>query len=260
MHHRSSIIACASLFRHRPAHCTVCTLQQLGVRTFRFMIPTSTLGAARGVMAGPLAFFERHWTRPLSLNQNRRQCLNTEAPASNHSGRRPPQPVSTTKKLEPRTDPPPLSSRIGPKPVHRRGEPKTLEPYYLSKRLTTLVSRGLLEEAVEMLKNSPQDASNVTTWNTLLLHCMTKERFKLAYKLFIDVRVFPCSGLVMVNVTRVSTDEETRFQTQYTDVQRPPWRLISDRELEGAHQPIQERASDMARISSICRDLQGGRL
>jgi hypothetical protein len=40
-----------------------------------------------------------------------------------------------------------------------------------------------------MLQNSPLDASNVKTWNTLLLHCMTEKRFKLGYKLFTDVCV-----------------------------------------------------------------------
>lgn len=48
-----------------------------------------------------------------------------------------------------------------------------------------------------MLQNSPFDASNVKTWNTLLLHCMKGERFKLGYKLFTDVRVSPTLDLLL---------------------------------------------------------------
>ena len=46
-----------------------------------------------------------------------------------------------------------------------------------------------------MLQNSPLDASNVVTWNTLLLHCMTEKRFKLGFKLFTDVRTPPAPQL-----------------------------------------------------------------
>ena len=51
-----------------------------------------------------------------------------------------------------------------------------------------LAKGGRLDEAVDVLQNSPLDASNVTTWNTLLLHCMMDKRFKLGHKLFTDVR------------------------------------------------------------------------
>ena len=66
---------------------------------------------------------------------------------------------------------------------------RLLEPYVLSKRLGNLASQGQLDEAVDMLQNSPLDASNVKTWNTVLLHCMMKKRFKMGYKLFTDVRL-----------------------------------------------------------------------
>jgi len=65
---------------------------------------------------------------------------------------------------------------------------RLLEPYVLSKRLIDLAGRGQLDEAVDLLQNSPLDASNVPTWNTLLLHCMMEKRFKLGHKLFTDVR------------------------------------------------------------------------
>ena len=64
-----------------------------------------------------------------------------------------------------------------------------LRPYILSQRLSHLVLQGKLDEAVTLLQNSPLDASNVKTWNTLLLHCMKNRRFKLGYKMFTDVSV-----------------------------------------------------------------------
>ena len=49
---------------------------------------------------------------------------------------------------------------------------------------------GRLDEAVNVLQNSPLDASNVPTWNTVLLFCVMERRFKLGFKLYTDVR-FP---------------------------------------------------------------------
>jgi len=61
----------------------------------------------------------------------------------------------------------------------------------LSKRLTNLILQGQLNQAVTMLRNSPADASNASTWNTLFLHCMMTKRFKLGYGMYTCVRVPP---------------------------------------------------------------------
>jgi hypothetical protein len=46
-----------------------------------------------------------------------------------------------------------------------------------------------------MLKNAPLDAQNTPVWNTLIWECMKAKRFKLAYQLFIDVRVVATAGM-----------------------------------------------------------------
>ena len=147
---------------------------------------SSTLRAARKLIAEPLVCLEHRRTWVAPLGQQQRRGYNTERPASEKSRRQPPQPVPTTTQSRRRL---PKNSRV--KPDSSDGNPgrpkRLLEPYVLSKRLTNLVSQGQLDEAVTMLQNSPLDASNVTTWNTLLLHCMTEKRFKLGRKLFTDV-------------------------------------------------------------------------
>jgi hypothetical protein len=70
-----------------------------------------------------------------------------------------------------------------------KSEIRLLEPYVLSARLTKLCETGQIDEAVSMLKNAPLDAQNTPVWNTLIWECMKAKRFRVAYRLFIDVCV-----------------------------------------------------------------------
>jgi hypothetical protein len=151
---------------------------------------SSTLRAARKLIAEPIACLEYRWTRTTSLGHQQQRSYNTERPASEKPRRRLPQSIPTTRQSEVRENRFPSHTRAKVKSPNENSEkPKRLlEPYVLSQRLTDLATRGRLDEAVDMLQNSPLDASNVATWNTVLLHCMVEKRFKLGYKLFIDVR------------------------------------------------------------------------
>ena len=151
---------------------------------------SSTFRAARKLIAEPLVCLEHHRTWAASLGQQQRRSYNTERPASAEPRRRPPQPVPSTARFRPRSDRLPQNSKVKVDPSNGTPErPKRLlEPYVLSKRLVGLVSQGQLNKAVDMLQNSPLDASNVKTWNTMLLHCMMEKRFKTGYRLFTDVR------------------------------------------------------------------------
>ncbi|KAF9651168.1 hypothetical protein BDM02DRAFT_978609 [Thelephora ganbajun] len=151
---------------------------------------SSTFRAARKLIVdGPTVHFERRWTRALLHGNQHQRSYNTERPASEKPRRQPPQPVPTATQLKPRTNRFPQNPQIKASSTDDSEGPKRfLEPYVLSKRLISLSSQGRLDEAVDMLQNSPLDASNVTTWNTLLLHCMMGKRFKLGYKLFTDMK------------------------------------------------------------------------
>lgn len=74
-----------------------------------------------------------------------------------------------------------------------------LTPYELSSRILKLHAARKLDEAVELLQNSPLDAQNIKTWNTLLSGCMKDARYKLAWSLFVDV-----SSLLSAPVSRHS--------------------------------------------------------
>ena len=151
---------------------------------------SSTLRAARKLIAEPLVCLKHHRTWAASLDQQRRRGYNTERPASEKSRRQPPQPVPTktqSKRRLPQNSQVKADSPDG----NPEGPKRLLEPYVLSKRLVSLASQGQLDEAVTKLQNSPLDASNVATWNTLLLRCMMEKRFKLGYKLFTDVHIPP---------------------------------------------------------------------
>ena len=67
-------------------------------------------------------------------------------------------------------------------------EKRLLKPHVLSARLTSLCEEGKLDEAIDMLKNMPLDAQNVSVWNTLVHHAGRRNRFQLAYQLHIEVR------------------------------------------------------------------------
>lgn len=164
---------------------------------FRFMISASSssaLRAARKLIAEPLVCLEHNRIRAISLAQQGRRSHNTERPTSEKSRQQPPRPVPTTTKSRRR---PSQNSKVktGSSDGNQEGSKKLLEPYVLSKRLTSLASQGQLDEAVTMLVNSPADASNVTTWNTLLWHCMTGKRFRLGHKLYTHVRAPPAPKL-----------------------------------------------------------------
>jgi len=151
---------------------------------------SSTLRAARKLAVEPIACLEHGWTRAASPSRQPQRSYNTERPTFGKPRRRP-QPVPTA------TQPNPRTNRFSPNPKVKASpssgdseEPKRLlEPYVLSKRLTDMAERGQLDEAVHLLQNSPLDASNVPTWNTLLLQCVMQKRFKLGHKLFTDVRI-----------------------------------------------------------------------
>lgn len=169
-------------------------LLPLGVSfPFRFMIPVSsasTLRAARKLIAEPLVCLEHRRTWAASLGQQQRRSYSADKSTPEKPRRQPPQSIPATAQLEPRKNRFPRNSQVKTDPSSDSPEkPKRLlDPYVLSQRLTKMASQGQLDEAVDMLQNSPLDASNVVTWNTLLLRCMTEKRFKLGYKLFTDVR------------------------------------------------------------------------
>lgn len=151
---------------------------------------SSALRVARRLVVEPLVCLEHHriWTASLSQQQQRGYA---EGPASEQPGRKPPQPVSTTSRLGPRKNRPLSNPKIKTETPGGNSErpKKFLEPYVLSRRLIGLASQGRLYDAAAMLQNSPSNAPNVKTWNTLLLHCMKKKHFKLGFKLFTDVRL-----------------------------------------------------------------------
>jgi len=151
---------------------------------------SSTLRGARKLIAEPLVCFERRRTWATSLGHQQRQGYSTESPASDKPGRQPPQPIPATTQLKPRTKrfPPHSKVKANISSDNSEGPKRLLKPYVLSQRLTNLASQGRSDEAVDMLRSSPLDASSVATWNTLIWHCMKEKRFKLGYKLLTDVR------------------------------------------------------------------------
>lgn len=144
-----------------------------------------TLKAARKLIAEPLLCYERHRTWA-SLSQQQRR-YSTEGQPSVQQRRRPPRPILGSKTNRSLSNPKTETKTPGKNP---KGPNVPLAPYSLSRRLIRLASQNKLDEAIVMLQNAPSDASNVKTWNTILLHCMVEERFQLGAKLFADVRVF----------------------------------------------------------------------
>ena len=127
----------------------------------------------------------------MALLSHQQRRNHTQGPASERPRRQAAQPIPTTARWKPRPHQRSTNPQVKANPPGRDLErsKKLLEPYVLSRRLTDLVTQDRLDEAVDMLQNSPLDSSNVKTWNTLLRHCMMKKRFKLGYKLFTDVCV-----------------------------------------------------------------------
>lgn len=65
-----------------------------------------------------------------------------------------------------------------------------LTPVVLSARIAKLAEQGRLQEAIDMVRNSPPDAQNAAVWSTLITLVMSQKKYKEAYKLFNDVRHF----------------------------------------------------------------------
>ncbi|KAH9179623.1 hypothetical protein EDB89DRAFT_1877476 [Lactarius sanguifluus] len=63
-----------------------------------------------------------------------------------------------------------------------------LQPYELSKRLIAICERGDVDTAVHMLQRAPKNAQNVKVWNTLIQKCMDAEKYKLAFRVFVDMK------------------------------------------------------------------------
>ena len=169
---------------------------------------SSTLRAARRLVVEPLICLGNRQSRTEPLGPQKRQSHKTGTPVSERPPRQPPQPVPKSTRLKPGSSRPSAWKAKAKSPDDGRERPKKLlQPYELSTRLVKLASEGQLDEAIVMLQNSPLDASNVKTWNTLLLQCMKEERFKLGYKLYIDVRAplsRPMSGN-LISMPRVSS-------------------------------------------------------
>lgn len=150
---------------------------------------STTLKAARKHIVKSLICLEHHRAWAASLGRKQQRTYVTKTSGSEQQRGQPFQPVPTATQTGPRTDRSSSNPRVKPKsPGGNPESQRMLRPYVLSRRLTGLASRGQLDEAIVMLQNSPSDASNVKTWNTLLWLCMKNQRFKLGYKLFSDVR------------------------------------------------------------------------
>lgn len=85
----------------------------------------------------------------------------------------------------------PQSSAITSSQTQTRERP-LLQPYELSGRLIALCKRGDVDLAFTMLQSAPRNAQNIKVWNTLILQCMEAKKYKLAYRVFTDVRSFTC--------------------------------------------------------------------
>ncbi|KAI0335530.1 hypothetical protein GY45DRAFT_808189 [Cubamyces sp. BRFM 1775] len=104
------------------------------------------------------------------------------------------------------SDPPPPASASTSKtptskqkPRHRRvaatqendGQPeqkRLLQPYVLSRRLTTMCREGKLDEAYEYLQSLPVDAQNVSVWNTMISQAGGVQRFRLMYQIYTEMK------------------------------------------------------------------------
>lgn len=101
---------------------------------------------------------------------------------------------------------------------------RLLHPHVLAGRLTRLADENKLDEAIYKLQNAPGDASNVATWNTLIWLCLRAERFKAAYKLYVDV----CHNSSFPSSTHLPShlDEAQRSPSQHPDIRHNARRLV----------------------------------
>lgn len=78
-----------------------------------------------------------------------------------------------------------LVKKTGTEEQSRRPPPT---PYETSQRLIAAASRGELNKAIEIVKQSALDSQSTSVWNTLLKQILVAERYKLSYDVFTDVR------------------------------------------------------------------------
>ncbi|KAI0322443.1 hypothetical protein OF83DRAFT_1049291 [Amylostereum chailletii] len=84
---------------------------------------------------------------------------------------------------------PPESQRHAPSTRGNISQPpRLLMPFELSRRITSLCNKDNVDGAVELLQNSPLDAQNIKVWNTLIQQCFEAKRYKLAFRLFTDLK------------------------------------------------------------------------
>ena len=96
--------------------------------------------------------------------------------------------TDSVRPAKPSAAPRPPRSSAGEAPSHGNRKRSLLQPYELSRRLITLCESGDVDLAVTTLKRAPRNAQNIKVWNTLVQQCMDAKKYKLAYKVFIDVR------------------------------------------------------------------------
>ncbi|KAI0254755.1 hypothetical protein BJV78DRAFT_1182749 [Lactifluus subvellereus] len=87
-----------------------------------------------------------------------------------------------------------------PQPSVSQGTRPLLQPYELSRRLIALCRRGDADLAVDMLQRAPKNAQNIKVWNTLIQQCMDAKKYKLAFRVFTDVRALPRTPCVAFSV------------------------------------------------------------
>ncbi|KAI0347517.1 hypothetical protein BDW22DRAFT_1351965 [Trametopsis cervina] len=68
------------------------------------------------------------------------------------------------------------------------GRSTLLRPAVLNSRLLKLCAEGKYDDAVDMLKNAPHDASNAIVWNNMVSEIMKGEKYQLAYQLYTDMK------------------------------------------------------------------------
>jgi hypothetical protein len=102
--------------------------------------------------------------------------------------------TDSVRSVKPSAAPRPPRSSAEEAPSHGNRKRSLLQPYELSRRLITLCESGDVDLAVTTLQRAPRNAQNIKVWNTLVQQCMDAKKYKLAYKVFIDV----CPTLVIM--------------------------------------------------------------
>lgn len=74
-----------------------------------------------------------------------------------------------------------------PSRITNDGPKRLLRAPVLAQRLQILTEQGRLEEAADMLQNTPLDAQNTVVWNGLLKDFLRAEKYQRAFELYVDV-------------------------------------------------------------------------